>query len=198
MKSFVECWVQTCRCDLLDRTLIWNLRHLLHALREYEIFNNEHWPHQSIADARHLKPLTESITDPDQLTQLNVRRRDRLGGVLHEYTMLPELPGRHFQQAQPYSHFISYLRREPPWTGTSRAEHCWADCRTIAVAVPSAVRRRLRPVKFPSLCTRGAMTPLSGMAGRAGFRHSECARQGRERCRRPSRGLLYRSRPAIC
>ena len=65
--------------------LIWNQRHLLHALCEYEIFYNEHRPHQGIANARPLKPLPEPITDSDQLARLNIRRRDRLGGVLREY-----------------------------------------------------------------------------------------------------------------
>jgi transposase InsO family protein len=38
MNSIMERWVQTCRHELLDRTLIWNQRHLLHALREFEHF----------------------------------------------------------------------------------------------------------------------------------------------------------------
>ena len=38
MNSIMERWVQTCRRELLDRTLIWNQRHLLHALREFEMF----------------------------------------------------------------------------------------------------------------------------------------------------------------
>jgi hypothetical protein len=29
-------WIQACRHELLDRTLLWNHAHLLHALREYE------------------------------------------------------------------------------------------------------------------------------------------------------------------
>jgi transposase len=33
MNSIMERWVQTCRRELLDRTLIWNQSHLLHALR---------------------------------------------------------------------------------------------------------------------------------------------------------------------
>jgi hypothetical protein len=37
-------WVRTCRRELLDRTMIFNQRHLLHALREYEVFYNEHRP----------------------------------------------------------------------------------------------------------------------------------------------------------
>jgi transposase InsO family protein len=36
MNAIMERWVQTCRRELLDRTLIWNQRHLLHALREFE------------------------------------------------------------------------------------------------------------------------------------------------------------------
>ena len=37
MNAIMERWVRTCRHELLDRTLIWNQRHLLHALREYGI-----------------------------------------------------------------------------------------------------------------------------------------------------------------
>ena len=40
----MERWVRTCRRDLLDRALVWNQRHLLHALREYEVFYNTHRP----------------------------------------------------------------------------------------------------------------------------------------------------------
>src|SRR3954470_4924674 len=63
MNAVIERWVRTCRRELLDRTLIWNQRHLLHALREYEIFYNGHRPHQGIANARPLAPLPEPISD---------------------------------------------------------------------------------------------------------------------------------------
>ena len=85
MNAVMERWVQTCRRELLDRTLIWNQRHLLHALREFESFYNEHRPHQGIANARPLRPLPAPLTDSDELTHLRIHRRDRLGGVLHEY-----------------------------------------------------------------------------------------------------------------
>jgi transposase InsO family protein len=85
MNSIMERWVRTCRRELLDRTLIWNQRHLLHALREYERFYNLHRPHQGITNARPLAPLPEPITDPGRLAQLNVHRHDRLGGILHKY-----------------------------------------------------------------------------------------------------------------
>jgi hypothetical protein len=77
MNSIMERWVRTCRRELLDRSLILNQRHLLHALREYEVFYNAHRPHQGIANARPLVPLPEPITDPDRLADLNIHRRDR-------------------------------------------------------------------------------------------------------------------------
>jgi putative transposase len=85
MNSIMERWVQTCRRELLDRTLIWNQSYLLHALREFEHFYNGHRPHQGIANARPLHPLPYPITDPDRLARLDVRRRQRLGGILNEY-----------------------------------------------------------------------------------------------------------------
>lgn len=85
MNALMERWVQTCRRELLDRTLVWNQRHLLHALREFEQHYNSHRPHQGIADARPLHPLPSPITDPDAIAHLDIRRRDRLGGTLHEY-----------------------------------------------------------------------------------------------------------------
>lgn len=57
MNAVMERWVQTCRREVLDRTLIWNQRHLLHALREFETFSNQHRPHQGIGNTRPLKPL---------------------------------------------------------------------------------------------------------------------------------------------
>jgi transposase InsO family protein len=85
MNAIMERWVRTCRRELLDRTLVWNQRHLRHVLRQFEIFYNEHRPHQGIANARPLAPLPEPITKPDRLAHLVIRRRYRLGGVLHEY-----------------------------------------------------------------------------------------------------------------
>jgi putative transposase len=85
MNSTMERWVQTRRRELLDRTLIWNQSHLLHALREFEELCNGHRPHQGIANARPLQPLPVALVTPDQFASLDIRRRDRLGGVLHEY-----------------------------------------------------------------------------------------------------------------
>jgi transposase len=85
MNSIMERWIQSCRHELLDRTLIWNQAHLLHALREYERHHNEHRPHRGIANARPLRALPDPATEPAALARLHVHRHDRLGGLLHEY-----------------------------------------------------------------------------------------------------------------
>jgi len=85
MNSIMERWIKSCRNELLDRTLIWNQTHLLRALREYEQFHHTHRPHRGLSNARPLHPLPEPITDPATITHLHIHRRDRLGGILHEY-----------------------------------------------------------------------------------------------------------------
>ena len=85
MNSMIERWIQSCRHELLDRTLIWNQAHLLHALRAYERHYNAHRPHRGISNARPLRPLPKPITDPAAIAHLHIHRHDRLGGLLHEY-----------------------------------------------------------------------------------------------------------------
>ena len=85
MNSVMERWIQTCRRELLDRTLIWNQGHLLHALREYETFYDRHRPHRALGQAAPCRPLPEPIAEPGQIARLEIRRQDRLGGIFHEY-----------------------------------------------------------------------------------------------------------------
>jgi hypothetical protein len=85
MNSIRERWIPACRHELLDQTLILNQAHLLHALREDEHHHHEHRPHQGILNARPLAALPEPIIDGDRLAHLNIHRRDRLGGILHQY-----------------------------------------------------------------------------------------------------------------
>jgi len=85
MNAVMERWVGTCRRELLDRMLIWNQAHLLHALREFESHYNLHRPHRSLGQSAPLQPAPEPITGSAGIVDLNVRRRDRLGGILHEY-----------------------------------------------------------------------------------------------------------------
>ena len=85
MNSIMERWVQELRYELLDRTLIWNQRHLLRALREFEEHHNRHRPHQAMDQAAPLRPVPKPISDPGEIARLDTRRRDRFGGVIHEY-----------------------------------------------------------------------------------------------------------------
>ncbi|MFF4189584.1 integrase core domain-containing protein [Nonomuraea sp. NPDC001831] len=86
INSIMERWVQSCRHELLDRCLIWNERHLRHALREYERFYNQHRAHQALNQSALLRPAPDPIRVPERITDLNICRRARLGGVLHEYS----------------------------------------------------------------------------------------------------------------
>jgi len=81
MNSIMERWSGSCRRELLDGTLIWNLRHLMMVLREYEDFYNSHRPHCALDQAAPLRPLPDGVTDLDHF---RVRRHDRAGGVIHE------------------------------------------------------------------------------------------------------------------
>jgi hypothetical protein len=98
----------------LDRTLIWNQRHLLHTLREFEQFYNGHRPHQGIANARPLYQLPAPIVDPDKMARLDIRRRDASAAFSTSTSMLRDLHGRGFRQEQAQSPRQYRLRRRPP------------------------------------------------------------------------------------
>jgi len=85
INSIMERWIGSCRRDLLGRTLIWNQRHLMMVLREYEDFCNSHRPHRALDQAAPLRPLPDGVTDLDHF---QVRRHDRAGGVIHEYRLV--------------------------------------------------------------------------------------------------------------
>ena len=93
MNSIMERWVQTCRRELLDRTLIWNQRHLLHALREFEGFYNGHRPHQGIANARPLRPLPPPIIDLDQIATWKYEDANAWAGSSMNTSMPPDVHG---------------------------------------------------------------------------------------------------------
>ena len=80
----MERWVGSCRREILDRTLIWNQAHLRRVLTEYEDHYNWHRPHRTLDQS---SPLTK-LPEPANLDQLKVQRRDRLGGILHEYSQV--------------------------------------------------------------------------------------------------------------
>jgi transposase InsO family protein len=78
--AIMERWVGSLRRELLDRTLILNARHLRQVLAEYGTHFDTHRPHLSLAQAAPLRPLDKPTTG-----DINIIRRDRLDGVIHEY-----------------------------------------------------------------------------------------------------------------
>ncbi|GII51493.1 hypothetical protein Psi02_79170 [Planotetraspora silvatica] len=82
--AIMERWIGSCRREILDRTLVWNQAHLRLVLAEYEDHYNGHRPHSTLGQA---SPLTK-LPEPANLDQFKVRRRDRLGGILHEYSQV--------------------------------------------------------------------------------------------------------------
>ena len=82
--AFAERWVRSVREECLDWLLIFNRRHLELVLRTYVEHYNEHRPHRALAQN---PPLARARPTPDCDTPLNVHRRDRLGGLLHEYQL---------------------------------------------------------------------------------------------------------------
>jgi putative transposase len=78
--AFAERWIRSVRADCLDRILILGRRQLEHVLRVYRRQYNEHRPHRALQ----LRP--PNARDPTPLrAPTDLRRRDLLGGLIHEY-----------------------------------------------------------------------------------------------------------------
>jgi putative transposase len=78
--AYAERFVRSVRAECLDWLLIVGRRHLEHVLRSYTIHYNRERPHRGLAL---LTPEPADATDPP--TVETIERRDRLGGLIHEY-----------------------------------------------------------------------------------------------------------------
>jgi transposase InsO family protein len=81
--AIAERFVGTVRRECLDWLLILNRRHLEHVLHDYVDRYNSHRPHRSLdlvppAEIDRQRPFASCSRD--------VQRRDRLGGLIHEYS----------------------------------------------------------------------------------------------------------------
>jgi putative transposase len=88
-RAHAERWVGTVRRECLDRILILGRRHLQRVLAVYVAHYNEHRPHRALQQRPPLRaspPRDEqsigAVVDLDR-----VRRRDLLGGLIHEYQL---------------------------------------------------------------------------------------------------------------
>jgi putative transposase len=82
--AICERWIASARRECTDRILISGRRHLHHTLSEYVDHYNTHRPHRTLGqrppDGRsHITPTGDNV---------RVLRRDRLGGLLHEYSQV--------------------------------------------------------------------------------------------------------------
>ena len=78
--AIAERFVRTVRAECLDWLLILNRRHLEHVLRIYVDHYNRERPHRALG----LQP-PERNERPERSPMGEIRRRDRLGGLIHEY-----------------------------------------------------------------------------------------------------------------
>ena len=79
--AYSERWVRTVRWEVLDRMLVFGRLHLERVLVEFVDHYNQARPHQGIEQRRPCEPaeVVRLPTGP-------VERRDRLGGIIHEYS----------------------------------------------------------------------------------------------------------------
>ena len=83
--AIAERFVRTVRAECLDWLLIVNRRHLERVLRVYIDHYNSHRPHRAL----NLAPPnpTASTLRTASAAGAGVQRRDRLGALIHEYSL---------------------------------------------------------------------------------------------------------------
>jgi transposase InsO family protein len=98
MNAYAERFVRTVRSECLDHLVIVSRRHLERVLRVYARHYNAHRPHQGLGQE---VPATDEVVLPLERVPAEdrpprgsarrrsprIRRRDRLGGLLHEYEL---------------------------------------------------------------------------------------------------------------
>jgi putative transposase len=86
-RAHAERWVGSIRRECLDRLLILGRRHLQYVVATYTLHYNEHRPHRSLNQQPPIAPVPAvAEADAGEVFALDrLRRRDRLGGLIHEY-----------------------------------------------------------------------------------------------------------------
>jgi putative transposase len=77
-------WIAGARRECLDRTLITGERHLRLVLTEYVGHYNSHRPHRALQPS----PPAGRLHPCALGANVRVLRRDRLGGLIHEYSQV--------------------------------------------------------------------------------------------------------------
>jgi putative transposase len=79
-----ERWISSARRECLDRMLITGERHLRLVLGEYAGHYNAHRPHRTLQQ----HPPAGRPHPPAPGANIRVLRRDRLGGLIQEYSQV--------------------------------------------------------------------------------------------------------------
>jgi hypothetical protein len=86
MNAIAERRGGSCRREATDRILITGERHLRLVIDQYTDHRNKHRPHRSLGQR---SPAGVGTPEPPAADdQSCVSRRDRLGGLIHEYTQV--------------------------------------------------------------------------------------------------------------
>jgi putative transposase len=88
-RAHSERWVGSLRRECLDRLLIFGRRHLEHVLSVYVEHYDSHRPHRSLGQRPPFaQPTATNERVQGEVLRLDrLRRRDRLGGLIHEYRL---------------------------------------------------------------------------------------------------------------
>ena len=82
--AIAERWIASARRECLDRILVSSERHLRLVLGEYADHHNTHRPHRTLQQ----NPPGGRAQPPAAMTSMRIVRRDRLGGLIHEYAQV--------------------------------------------------------------------------------------------------------------
>ena len=82
--AIAERWIASARRECLDRMLITGERHLRLVLGEYVDHYNTARPHRTLRQ----NPPAGRADPAAAVTNMRVFRRDRLGGLIHEYAQV--------------------------------------------------------------------------------------------------------------
>jgi putative transposase len=82
--AIAERWIGSARRECLDRMRIAGERHLRLVLREYADHYSTHRPHRALNQ----NPPAGRTDSPAESARVHLLRRDRLGGLIHEYAQV--------------------------------------------------------------------------------------------------------------
>ena len=119
--AIAERWVASARRECLDRMLITGERHLRLVLSEYVDHYNGHRPHRTLNQ----NPPAGRADPAAAATNMRVLRRDRLGGLIHEYAQVA-LRDTVFGTHRFTPSGLGQRGSVPSYAGSERGRRSWA------------------------------------------------------------------------